>query len=199
MPLDPEKLSRSRDAGSAAAAALDSKRTVKFGGSQPDGIEDRHTAMPQAKRVLIVWIVASTLASSLLLAETDEARMKRSYTVTRDSAFILEPGVTAKAAFDKHGGACAFTLFGDMSEEKVQQTFDVLVPTKKRGSNKPQESMTCAGACIKSVVYKNVGVVTGSFGKARSDPAARITFKRSGCKAAVAEAQKQVWHLNRPQ
>lgn len=144
-------------------------------------------------------VLASIRASSLLLAETDEARMKRSYPVTPDGAFILEPGVRAKAAFDNHGGACAFTLFGNMSEDKVQQTFEVLVPAKKRGSNKLQELIMCAGACMRSVVYKNVELATGSFGKARSDPAARITFRRSDCKAAVAEAQKQVWHLDRLQ
>jgi site-specific recombinase XerD len=42
-------------------------------------------------------------------------------------------------------------------------------------------------------------MTTGSVGKARSDPAAIISFKRSDCKAAVAEAYKQVWRLNRNQ
>jgi hypothetical protein len=48
-----------------------------------------------------------------------------------DGAFIIEPGVTAKAAFDKHGSASTLTLFREMSEDKVLQTFDVLVPAKE--------------------------------------------------------------------
>lgn len=144
-------------------------------------------------------ILASILTSSLLCAEADEARMKRSYHVTPDAAFTIERGVTAKAVFDEHGNACTFTLFGDISEHKVLQTFDALVPTKKRGSKKPQDMLECMGACLRSISYRNVTLETGSVGNATSDPAAIISFKRSECKAAVAEAHKQVWHLNRTQ
>jgi hypothetical protein len=150
-------------------------------------------------RVSTLAISASILSSSLLFAETDEARMKRSYDVTPDGAFIIKPGVTAKAVFDEHGSACTFSLFGEMSEHKVLQTFDVLVPTKNRGSKKPQDMLECIGSCLRSISYKNVTLVTGSVGNGTSDPAAIISFERSDCKAAVAKAQKQVWHLNRNQ
>jgi hypothetical protein len=147
-------------------------------------------------RVSTLAISASILTSSLLFAETDEARMKRSYRVTPDGTFIIEPGVSAKAAFDEHGGACTFTLFGEMSEDKVLETFDVLVPTNERGSKKPQDMLECIGSCLRSFFYNHVTLSTGSVGKVTSDPAAIISFKRSDCKAAVAEANKQVWHLN---
>ena len=155
--------------------------------------------MLRVARVSTLAISASILTSSFLFAEADEARMKRSYRVTPDGAFIIEPGVTAKAAFDKHGGACTFTLFGEMSEGKVLQTFDVLVPAKKRGSTTPEDMLQCVGSCLRSIFYKNVDLATGSVGKTTSDPAAIISFKRSDCKAAVAETDKQVWHLNRNQ
>jgi hypothetical protein len=133
------------------------------------------------------------------LAESDEARMKRLYSVAPNGQFIIEPEVTLKAAFDKHGSACTLTLFGAMSEDKVFETFDRLVPAKKRGSGKPIDAIQCVGACMRTVTYKDVYLLTGAVGKATSDPAAIIGFKRSDCKAAVAEAQKQVFHLNRNQ
>src|SRR6185437_5314499 len=120
--------------------------------------------------------LAFLLTSSLLFAETDEARMKRSYHVTPRGAFIIEPGATAKAVFDEHGGACTFTLFGEMSEDKVLETFDMLVPTEKRGSNKAQEMLECIGSCLRIFSYQNVTLVTGSVGEAISDPAAIIRF-----------------------
>jgi hypothetical protein len=150
-------------------------------------------------RVSTLAISASILTSSLLFAGADEALMKRLYRVAPDGAFIIESGVTAKTAFDKHGSACTLTLFGEMSEDKVLQTFDVLVPAKERVSKKPIDDLVCIGACLRSIFYKNVDMTTGSVGKARSDPAAIISVKRSDCKAAVAEAYKQVWHLNRNQ
>ena len=125
--------------------------------------------------------------------------MKRLYPVAPDGVFIMEPGIMVKAAFDKHGSACTLTLFGETSEDKVLKTFDMLVPAKKRGSQTPLDMLECLGSCMRNVSYKDVYLVTGSVGKATSDPAAIIGFRRSDCKAAVAEAQKQVFHLNRPQ
>jgi hypothetical protein len=153
--------------------------------------------MLRVARVSLLVISVSILTSVLLFAEADEARMKRLYRVAPDGAFIIEPGVSAKVTFDKRGGACTFTLFGEISEGKVLETFNVLVPVDQRGSTKPEESLQCVGSCIRTIFYKNVDLATGSFGKARSDPAAIISFKRSDCKAAVSEAHKQVWHMNR--
>ena len=155
--------------------------------------------MLRAARVSTLAISASMLTSCFLFAEADEARMKRSYRVTPEGAFVIESGVTAKAAFDKHGGACTFTLFGEITEDKVLQMFNVLVPAKKRGSKNPEEMLQCIGACVRTISYKSVDLTTGSVGKATSEPAAIIRFKRSDCKSAVAEADKQVWHLNRDQ
>jgi hypothetical protein len=98
--------------------------------------------------------------------------MERSYRLTSDSAFIVEPGVSAKVLFDEHGGACTFTLFGDMSEDKVLQTFEMLVPAKERSSPKPHGGIMCMGACIQTFFYKAVTLSTGSIGDARSYPAA---------------------------
>jgi hypothetical protein len=155
--------------------------------------------MPPVKHIVGASISVSIVASSLLFAKTDEARMNRSYTKTPDGAFILKHGVTAKATFDRQGGACAIVLFGAMSEDEVLKTFDLLVPANTRGSNTPHQSLVCAGACLKSTIYKKVELVTGSFGHANSDPAARITFRRSACTPAVVEAQKQIWHLKQIQ
>jgi hypothetical protein len=120
--------------------------------------------------------------------------MRHSYRIASDGAYILEDGITTKAVFDKHGGACTFTLFGEMSEEKVIQVFDVLVPTTQRGSELLGDGVTYLGQpTLRSISYKNVDLVTGSVGKAVSDPAAIISFKRSNCKAAVAEARKQAF------
>lgn len=148
-------------------------------------------------RVSLSAIFALIVTSIPLFAEADQARMKPLYRVAPDGAFIVEPGVSAKATLDKRGGACTFTLFGDMSEHKVLRTFNVLVPVKERGSSKPQEWIECIGSCIRNILYEDVDFATASFGDSRSDPAAIISFKRAECKAAASEAHKQVWHLNR--
>ncbi|HEX6545106.1 MAG TPA: hypothetical protein VF023_02285, partial [Bryobacteraceae bacterium] len=110
--------------------------------------------MLRVVRVAIPAILAAVLAPSLLFAESDEARMKGSYRVAPDGTFMIEPGVTAKAAFDKRGNTCALTFFGDMSEEKVIKTFNALVPAEERGSTNPANMITCVGLCIQGISYK---------------------------------------------
>lgn len=122
--------------------------------------------------------------------------MKGSYRVTPDGAFIVEPGATVKAVFDHNGGACTLALYGAVSEDKVLQVFDVLVPVKKRGAKK-EDMIECAGGCERDLVYENVALATGSVGRQTSEPAAIITFSRSACKSAVAEAERIVLNIKR--
>ena len=122
--------------------------------------------------------------------------MKGSYRVTPDGAFIVEPRATVKAVFDRNGGACTLALYGAVSEDKVLQVFDVLVPVKKRGAKK-EDMIECAGGCERDLVYENVALATGSVGRQTSEPAAIITFSRSACKSAVAEAERIVLNIKR--
>jgi hypothetical protein len=90
----------------------------------------------------------------------------------------------------------ALTLRGRLSEKQVFSLFDAIVPSKTRGLKK-QGMIECVGECQRSEVYQNVTLVTGAVGTQTSEPAAIITFGRSECKAAIAEADKTVLHIQR--
>jgi hypothetical protein len=141
-------------------------------------------------------VVASSIFAHLLCAQVSEADLRRSYRVTGDGAFVLGAGVEMKAVFDRHGEACTLTSRGQLTENQVFKLFDVLVPVKTRGLKK-QGIIQCTGGCERSEVYQNVELVTGAVGKQTSDPAAIITFGRSECKAAIAEAGKTVLNIQR--
>jgi hypothetical protein len=76
---------------------------------------DRVPIMSNALRFAIPVLI---LVRSSLFAQVAEAKLKSSYRVTGDGAFIVEAGAELKAVFDNNGEACTLTLHGPVSEDQ---------------------------------------------------------------------------------
>lgn len=139
----------------------------------------------------LVWLFINSLG-----AQVNEHELKRLYRTTPDGAFILSADVTLKTVFDQHRKACTLILRGPIPGDQVLNLFNVLVPLKIRGVKK-NEPLWCVGVCEHALIYQNVTLLTGAVGSQTSDPAAIITFSRTECKAAVAEANKTVLNIKR--
>jgi hypothetical protein len=137
------------------------------------------------------------LLSACTYSQVAERRLEELYSRTSDGAFIVGPSVRAYAAFNQHHKACAFTVRGPISEAQVLRYFDLLVPENTRGRKQAGEPFWCVNVCEHVIVYQNVTLTTAVTLNQTSDPAAIITYNRSDCKAAVAEAEKAVLQIKK--
>jgi hypothetical protein len=127
----------------------------------------RFKSMFSAMRILVTLIAASIFCTSSVLAETDRSRIERSFAKRPDGRYVLEPGLTVEASFDRSGAACVFRVSGKLTEDQIMQAFNQLVPAKERGAKKLLGLMECAGGCTKMFDYKKMTLFTGVVGTQR--------------------------------